>query len=279
MASNLARAGMPLVVWNRTPGRVELLRALGAEPLPSPAAVLRRAEVVVAMLADEAALDETLGRGSAGFAVAIAGRTIVHMATTSPEHSRGLAVDIRAAGGRYVEAPVSGSRGPAESGDLIAMTAGDPDVLAGVHPLLAPMCREVVACGAVPNALLMKLAVNTFLITMVSGLSEAFHLADRFGLDPHLFRRVIDAGPMASRVSVSKAAKLVAGDWAADAAIADVAKNCRLITDAARHSRLPSPLMEVCQELFATAADSGLGESDMAAVIETLASRTAMPAG
>jgi 3-hydroxyisobutyrate dehydrogenase len=95
------------------------------------------------------------------------------MATTSPGYSKALGADVGSEGGRYVEAPVSGSRKPAEAAQLVAMLAGEPEVVASVRPLLAPMCRDAIACGPVPNALFMKLAVNLFLITMVTGLVEA----------------------------------------------------------------------------------------------------------
>ena len=98
------------------------------------AEVFERAPVVLAMLANGAAIDATLGRGTAGFAPLVAGRTLVHMGTTAPAYSRGLEADVRAAGGRYVEAPVSGSRGPAQAGELVAMLAGSPDAVAARPP-------------------------------------------------------------------------------------------------------------------------------------------------
>lgn len=201
MALNLARAGTPLVVWNRSRDRSEPLRAAGAEIARSPAEVFERARTVILMLADEAALDTVLGRGTPDFAAHVAGRTLVHMGTTAPEYSAALQDAVRAVGGRYVEAPVSGSRVPAEQGELVAMLAGDDDAVAAVRPLLAPMCRETFDCGDVPGALLMKFSVNLFLITLVTGLTEAFHFAGRHGLDQRLLRDVLDAGPMASAVS------------------------------------------------------------------------------
>jgi 3-hydroxyisobutyrate dehydrogenase len=270
MALNLARAGVDLVVWNRSAGRdVPAARVAG-----SAAEVFAAAEVVIVMLADAAAIEEVLGRGTPVFGALVAGRTVVHMGTTAPEFSAGLAADVRAAGGRYVEAPVSGSRGPAEAGELVAMLAGAPEDLDRVRPLLAPMCREVIDCGAVPQALLMKLAVNTFLISMVTGLAEAFHFAARHGLDTATLRRVLDAGPMASAVSRAKAAKLTGGDFAVQASIRDVLTNNRLIVEAARAAGIASPLLDVCQPLYAETAALGHGGSDMAAVVHAIDDRT-----
>src|SRR5690242_122772 len=170
MALNLARAGLAPIVWNRSPDRCDAVRAAGAKVADSPAEVLRQADIVVMMLADDSAIDTVLGRGTEAFS-AVAGRTIVQMGTTSPEYSRGLEDAVRAAGGNYVEAPVSGSRKPAEAGELVAMLAGDPAAVAAVRPLLRPLCHQMFDCGPVPNALLTKLAVNIFLITMVTGLA------------------------------------------------------------------------------------------------------------
>jgi 3-hydroxyisobutyrate dehydrogenase len=197
------------------------------------------------------------------------------MGTTAPEYSRALEADIRAAGGRYAEAPVSGSRVPAERGQLVAMLAGEEDAVAAVRPLLAPMCREAFACGAVPGALLMKLSVNLFLITQVTGLAEAFHFAERHGLDRRLFLEVLDAGPMASAVSRMKAPKLRERDFAVQAAALDVLKNNRLIADAARAAHLASPLLDVCHALFRETVARGHGDEDMVAVLRAIEARTA----
>ncbi|MEU5892285.1 NAD(P)-dependent oxidoreductase [Streptomyces sp. NPDC047461] len=275
MALNLVRAGTPLVVWNRTPGRCAPLRAAGAEVAESAAEVFDRAGTVILMLADEAAMDAVLGRGTPDFAARVAERTVVHMGTTSADYSSGLEDDVRAAGGRYVEAPVSGSRAPAEQGELVGMLAGDDDAVAAVRPLLAPMCRETFECGAVPGALLMKFSVNLFLITLVTGLTEAFHFADRHGLDQRLLRDVLDAGPMASAVSRMKAPKLLARDFAAQAAAADVLKNNLLIAEAARKADIASPLLDVCHILFGETVDLGHGGEDMVAVVHALETRTA----
>jgi 3-hydroxyisobutyrate dehydrogenase len=274
MALNLARAGTPLLVWNRTPHRTEPLRAAGAAVAGSPAEVFAGADTVVLMLADDRATDAVLERGTPAFAGRVAGRTVVNMGTTAPEYSRALAADLRAAGGRYVEAPVSGSRVPAEQGRLVAMLAGEEKDVEDVTPLLAPLCHEVFACGQVPNALLMKLAVNLFLITQVTGLTEAFHFAERHRLDRRLFLDVLDAGPMASAVSRMKAPKLLHGDFAVQAAAADVLMNNRLIAEAARARGVASPLLDACHALFAETVALGHGGEDMVAVLRALEDRT-----
>ena len=103
------------------------------------------------------------------------------------------------------------------------------------------MCREVVRCGDVPAGTGTKLAVNLYLCTMVAGLAEAFHLADRLDLDLEVFRRALDSGPMASAVSAVKLAKLVARDFEAQAAVRDVHTNTRLIADGGPGGRGAQP--------------------------------------
>ena len=276
MALNLARAGQDLVVWNRSPERCHPLAEAGAAVAPRIDDVFARCETVVLMLADEAATDAVLGRESSDFVNRVSGRRVVSMSTLRPGYSLALAHAIQDAGGRYVEAPVSGSRKPAEAGELVAMLAGRPEDLADVEPLLAPMCRQVFHCGPAPNALRMKLAVNVFLITMVTGLAEAMHFADRHGLELDRFAAILDAGPMASDVSRVKAAKLVHRDFARQAGISDVLKNNRLIVEAAREAGMASPQMDACLRLYAETEGLGLGSDDMIAVVRAIEARTAV---
>jgi 3-hydroxyisobutyrate dehydrogenase len=275
MALNLAKSGKSLVVWNRTPSKSAILAKAGAAVAKDAAEVFARCEVVILMLVDGAATDRVLARGERAFAARVQGRTFINMATSAPEYSKSLADDVRAAGGRFVEAPVSGSRKPAEAGQLVAMLGGEPDVAETIRPLLAPMCRAAIYCGAVPNGLFMKLAVNVFLTAVVTGLAEAAHFAQSHGLDLARFVAVVDAGPLSSDVSRVKGAKLVAHDFAAQAAISNVLENVRLIQAAAREAGIASPLVDVCYALYGETKALGLGAEDMIAVIRAIEQRTA----
>ena len=275
MALNMARAGTPLLVWNRSPGKAELVAEAGATVARSPADVVRDSETVFLMLANGTVIDEVLQRGTPRFAQLVAGRTLVHMGTTAASYSERLSQDITSAGGRYVEAPVSGSRRPAEAGQLVGMVAGPAAAVDEVLPLLAPLCATTVTCGEVPNATRMKLAVNLFLITQVTGLAEAFHFAENHGLDLETFRSVLDSGPMASSVSRIKLEKLVQGDFEVQASISDVHYNSRLVAEAAGRAGVSSPVLETCRDLFAEAEQLGHGRADMVAVLRALEARTA----
>ena len=274
MALNLARAGTPLVVWSRSPGGYDALRAAGARVADEAGQVYAQCRTVILMLANDAAIDTVLARGTDDFETRVRGHVIVNMGTTSADFSRQLGADIEAAGGRYVEAPVSGSRKPAEAGQLVVMLAGHDDDVAAVRELVLPLCRDSFVCGAVPSALAMKLSVNLFLITMVTGLTESVHFAARQGIDLALFAEVLNAGPMASDVSRVKLGKLVTQDFSVQAAITDVLKNSRLVAEAARSAGIASPLLDASHALYGETEAQGLGASDMVAVIRAIERRT-----
>lgn len=274
MAINLAKAGTPLVVWNRSPSKCLILAEHGASIAEDPADVFARSEVVIVMLVDGAAIDAAIGRSTETFAHRVNGRLLVNMATTEPKYSHALEQDIIAAGGDYVEAPVSGSKRPAELGQLVAMLAGSQANVDYVRQIIKPMCKASIACGAVPSALQTKLAVNLFLTATVAGLAESVHFADSLGLDLNGLMAVLDAGPLASDVSRIKLEKLISRDFSIQASIANVLDNVQLIADAAREAKIASPVLDVCLDLFSEAKGLGMGESDMAAVIGAIEHRT-----
>jgi 3-hydroxyisobutyrate dehydrogenase len=208
------------------------------------------------------------------FAELVRDHLVVHMGTTSPEYSAELAADVDAAGGQYVEAPVSGSRVPAENAELVAMVAGAPDTIETVRPVLGAMCRQLVDCGAVPGALTMKLAVNLHLVTAVASLAEAANFAARRGLDVAKFVEIIDGGQLASPIARIKAAKLRDRDFGVQAAIHDVRKNSKLATDAARAAGVATPLAVEADRLYAETVELGFGHEDMAAVVRALEARS-----
>jgi len=273
MALNLVHAGTPLIVWNRTPDRCTPLAQAGASLAADVDDLFARCTTVLMMLENDAATDAVLGRGSDRFADRVCRHCIVSMGTVSAAYSRQLSEDIRAAGGRYVEAPVSGSRKPAEAGQLVGMLAGDAADLDRLRPHLAPVCKQLFDCGPVPGALQMKLAVNTFLITMVTGLAEAAHFAARHGLDMARFAEILNAGPMASDVSRVKVDKLCHRDFTRQAGISDVLKNSRLVVEAARTAGTAYPLMEVCEALYAETEALGCHEDDMITVVRAFETR------
>jgi 3-hydroxyisobutyrate dehydrogenase len=274
MALNLTRARHPLTVWNRSPQKCVPLRDAGATIVDSVADVFRGSDVVFLMLIDSAAIDHVLRRGTPSFAEMLSGRTVVNMSSVEPVYSCGLEKDTKDVGGRFVEAPVSGSRVPAESGQLVAMVAGDQSVVADVSPLLRPMCHEIVFCGSAGSALRMKLVANIFMLALATGLAEAVHFADRQRLDRQLVQTVLNASAMASAFSRMKLAKLVADDYSPQALARDGCNSTRLVTNAARDAHIATGLMDVCRELYEETVTLGHGSSDMISVIRAIEARS-----
>lgn len=274
MALNLARAGVDLVVWNRSPARVEPLRAAGARSATSVDDVFARASTVFLMLVDERVTDTVLGRGTPRFGERVAGHLLVSTGSVSPGYSRDLAADVVAHGGRFVESPVSGQRGPAEAGELVTFVGGDPTDIDEVLPLLEPMTKTAIVCGGPGRALTMKLAVNHYLNVMVAALAEATHFADAQGLDRSLFARAILAGPLASDLAAMKLGQLIDGDFEVRAAASDAHTSSRLIGDAARAAHLATPLLDLATTLYEETTQLGEERRDMIAVIDAISART-----
>jgi len=274
MALNMAKAGVNLIVWNRTAARAEALKEAGATVATNIDQVFQRARIIFAMLFNEAALDAVLHRGTSEFARLVAGKVVVSMGSNSPEYSRKLSAAVLAAGGRYLEMPVSGSRKPAEAGQLVALAGGDQALVREISPLLAPVCKTIIYCGNVGNGLLMKLAVNLYLNTMLVGLAEAVHFADRVGLDLTKFADAIGAGPMACDVTRVKMPKLIERDFSVQAATLDAYNSTCLITDAAGNAQVVSPLLDLSCLLYKEAVDLGQGDLDMVSVIQAIEARS-----
>lgn len=270
MAGRLADAGLNPLVWSRRAESADSVITRGAERATSVDALFAACDSVVLMLANAQAMDVVLGRNTADFSKRIAGVTLIHMGTTPPGYSQALAEDVHSAGGQYAEVPVSGSTGPAATGDLVAMAAGADEVLANITDIVAPMCRTVIPCGAVPKALQMKLAVNTYLAGLATGLFEAFNLASMAELDLDTFASVLEAGPMNCDLMRMKLPKLIHEDYAPQGSIRQACNNMRMIVDEGARVGAAVPTIQVILQLVEEAAERGWENEDMIAIIKVL---------
>ncbi len=270
MAAHLARAGYEVCGWSRSDRNHAAARTAGINVCEAVDEVFAACDTLILMLANDDSIDSVLDRHGAAFGERVEGRLLINMGTSSAAYSQALAEQIRAAGGRYVEAPVSGSRVQAEAAQLVILLAGADVDLAAAAPLVAPMGRQTVCCGAVPSALRMKLAVNLYLITLVTGLAEAVYFAEAHGIELDRFAQVLNAGPMASEVSRIKLDKMIRGDFSVQASITDVRKNSGLVAAAAHEVGMHAPLIDASDALFAQALASGSGALDMAAVLQAV---------
>lgn len=185
MAANVAKAGFPLAVFNRTRHRAESLAAEwdGIVVGEAPADVARRVDVLVTMLADGPAVREVY-EGPGGVLDGMRPGTVaVEMSTISPEDVRRLARRIQKGGGDLVDAPVSGSLSFAEAGELTIMAGGDRPTVDRVRPVLEAVGRPVFHVGPTGAGATMKLAVNTVVYGLNQAVAEALVLAERAGVD------------------------------------------------------------------------------------------------
>lgn len=279
MSLRLLRAGHALHVWNRTPTKAEPLRAAADEiggsvrVADDPRAVLTACRVVFLMLADGATTDLVLGRGTPAFAD-VRDRLLINCATVAPEYSAGLEQDLRAAGARFVEAPVSGSRKPAEAGTLIAMLAGAPDAVAEVTPLFAPLARQAVDCGPVPHGTLTKLATNILLVNSVAALAEMMHFANAHGLDRTKVAEVVSNGQLGSDNVRIRSAKLATRDFSAHSAIRNVLDSLGRTGASAAGIGCQLPLTERTLDLLRETVRLGHADEDMIAMLHALEARS-----
>ncbi|XEV01252.1 hypothetical protein FSHL1_006539 [Fusarium sambucinum] len=266
MALNLARK-YSLTVWNRSPSKYPLLRHAGAKIADTPRQLVQDSDVIFTMLFNEAAFKSVL---DSGFKDVLGGKILINTSSVSVDFSKYLANEVHEAGGQFIEMPVSGSKVPAEQGQLIGMIAGDRGVAERIMPIVEPITKDAVYCGEIGMGLKTKYAVNLYLITMTAGLAESMALARAQNLDIKAFGQVLDAGPMASAYSKIKVAKMINQDWSAQAAIKDCYNITQLIGSASETINAQTPLISLTGSLYKQAIERGLGDYDMIAVEKVL---------
>ena len=275
MARNLIAAGFELVLHNRSPAKAEPFRSV-AKVAASTREVLERCEAVLLAVQGEAEIDDLLDRSGGRVQAPVRHTVVINTCTVSPEYSATLATAVEECGGRYVEAPLSGSRKPAEAGTLIVLAAARDDRLIDrVQPLFNAIGKGTLRCGAPPEAMRMKLANNLLLITLLVGLAQAFTFARALGLDPQRFAELVSIGPMANDVFRVKIAKLLDGEFAAEASIVNVYKDTQLIRAEVDRYRIHAPYAIANASLLAEAIEDGWGEDDIIGVARLLERATA----
>ena len=271
MARNLAVSGIALTVWNRTPKSADAFPGGGdVEFASSTRAVLRGSQTCILMLLNQDAVNAVLERHTAAFAENVRGKTIIGMGSVDPSYSIALANDIAEAGGAYLEAPVSGSRVPAERGQLVCLLGGDPAVADAAAPLLRPMCKDQIYCGAAGDALRMKLAINLYLCSSLVALAEATNFARKANLPLDTFKQAVALGPLSSDFVTIKLPKMIEGDFAVQAGVADAhTSTCLIRTEAAR-LRASTPQLDVSSALYERALETLGPGADMSSVVTVL---------
>ncbi len=266
MAGNLLRAGHTVVVWNRTTARCDPLLELGAARASTPSEVTRSCPVTFAMVSDPtAAWELCFGEGGALEGLGD-GRGYVDSSTVDPDTAAGIGSAVHEIGGRFLEAPVSGSRGPAEEGTLVFLAAGDEGLYAEVTPALEAMGSRSVFLGEAGNGARMKLVINMVMGTMLAGLGEGLALAERVGLRPDDLFDVLAAGAMANALFAAKGPAMAAGDYTVSFPLRHAQKDLRLALSVGDLHAQALPVAAAANELYKRARDLGAGDEDICAV-------------
>lgn len=268
MARRWATHGFDVVAWNRDRTKAERLTDAGVTVADGPASAVRGADVIVTMLADgevtEKVMVDALG-------AATAGAIWLQMATVGIDATVRLQTMAAARGVSYVDAPVSGTKQPAEQGKLTVLAGGPAELRERCEPIFAPVAARVVWVGDVGAGSRLKLVINAWLAALLAGLAEAIALAERLGVDPHQFLAAIEGGPLASGYAVVKGPMMIDRSYPTAFPLHLFKKDVNLVAEAASAAgldlRLPATIRSLLEQAEATHR-----EDDMSAVIEALRS-------
>lgn len=266
MAANLLGAGHELIVYNRSADKAEPLVQAGARLAASPAVLATDADTIILMLTGPAAIDAVLHGPEGLLAGPLAGKHIINMSTVPPAYTTRLEAMLAAHDAHLIDAPVSGSKKPAEEGTLVILAGGDEAEIAAAEPLLLAMGKQVVHCGGMGAGSAMKMAVNLLLATMMTGLAEALTLGERCGLDTAIMLDTMLAGPLACGLFRLKRQMLVEHAFPPQFPYRHMAKDMGFIMETAKDAGAPVPLGQVVAGLYGTEAGSPLADQDFAAV-------------
>lgn len=266
MARSCVRAGLDVRAWNRTRERAEPLVDDGVVVCDSPAEAVSGADVVVVMLFDEGAVLDVVeaAAGASGEAT-----VWLQSATVGPDGAARVDEAARGHGLAVLDAPVLGTKAPAESGSLVYLVSGEGALVERARPALEAMSSRVVLAGDRPGAAsALKLVCNAWVGSLNTAVAQSVAMAQGLGVDPQLFLDAIEGGATDAGYAHAKTAAMVSGDYTPSFSLDGARKDLGLITASAREAGVDARLLEAMGALYADASAAGHGEEDMAAVRE-----------
>jgi len=270
MAMNFRKAGHPLAVYNRTPGKSVELEAAGARVATSPADAARDASVVMMIVRDSAAVEEVVA-GKGGILETLrAGTLVIDSSTISPAVSRKMACLVAGKGAAWLDAPVTGSKHGAEKGELTFMIGGDRAAFERAVPILAVQGKKHIYCGLHGLGLAAKLAQNTIQATMVEVFSEGFVLAAKAGVRPETMLEIIQSSLARAAITDFKAPFIFKGDFTPYFPLKLMHKDLELAAEAGYAQGVAMPTLAAVKEVYMAAKARGKGDQDYAAVVTFL---------
>lgn len=262
MARSLLRAGHEVTVWNRTASRAEPLAADGARVAADAADAVASAEAVVTILFDTVSVLEVMTDVSLP-----QGCVWLQSATIGVDGTERVAALAGERGWLLVDAPVLGTKAPAEQGALVVLAAGEDAAVDAARPVTDAIGARVVRAGTRPGeAARLKLVCNAWVASLTAAVGQSVALAEALGLDPRLFLDTIEGGAVDTPYAHVKGAAMLAGDYPPSFAVDGVRKDLALIRDAARASSTDDRLLTAVLDLFEATSAAGRGADDMAAV-------------
>ncbi|WP_400164721.1 NAD(P)-dependent oxidoreductase [Brevibacillus sp. TJ4] len=267
MAGNLLAAGYDVYVWNRTAEKTAPLVAQGATRTETLAQLVATCDVLFTMVSDDEAVKAVYGGPEGILACPGAdGKLAIDMSTVSPATSRWIAERCQQAGVRFLDAPVSGSVGPAKEGTLVIMVGGEPGDYTQAKPLLEHLGKISLHLGANGAGTSAKLAINLLLGITVQGVAETLLFARSLGIESEQMLKIISESAVGTPLIRGKATSILADDYPAAFALKHMAKDLRL----AREAGVSTPLAESVDASYRHALHEGLGELDLMAIIRHL---------
>jgi 3-hydroxyisobutyrate dehydrogenase len=274
IAHNLLEAGFRVVAFDSTPAHTEPLANDGALIAPSPTDAARYADVVLTMLPNGDAVAGVMGEPGGALAAMRPGSVWIQMGTIGLESIDQCAALAAKHSVELVDAPVSGSEGPARAHQLLVLASGSESARDRVQPIFDAIGRATVWLGPAGNGTRLKLVLNNWIAAQVEGLAEAIALTEALGLQPSLFLDSIANGPLGSPYAVEKTRAMIAGDFEPNFALRLAFKDVGLVLDAAHAVNIELPLTDTIARQWKLAIDRGYGNDDLDVVVAVATAAT-----
>jgi 3-hydroxyisobutyrate dehydrogenase len=268
MSERLINAGYSVTVYNRTKGKEQALKLMGATVASSPRILAEQVDVIIIMVTDDQAIREIFtGANGLLSSNTTSGKIIINMSTVSPAISKEMASLCSREGNHYLDSPVSGSVKQAEEGQLVIMVGGDGTILEKAKPIFEHLGKLTLLVGSTGAGNTAKLAINTLLAFHAQGLAEAVVFARNKGIKTEDLITLINNSAIGNVFAKIKGDAILQNNYKAAFALKHIAKDLRL----AKQEGLETPMGETAFQTFQQ-AESILGEEDIISIVKYIAS-------
>jgi 3-hydroxyisobutyrate dehydrogenase len=269
MARNLARAGFPVRAWNRSVEKAQPLAEDGVDICETPGGAASGADTILTILADAEAVIETI-EGAVG---AVGEDAVwVQMSTIGEEGTERCIEIAERHGLAFVDAPVLGTKQPAEEGKLVVLASGDADLQERLQPIFDAVGQRTIWVGDAGGGTRLKLATNSWVLAIVEAAAESLALAEGLGLDPKLVLQAVEGGSLDLPYLQMKGRAILERNFEPSFKLELAAKDAGLVQAAAERHGLDLPLITTIRDRMREGAEQH-GEQDMSATYLTSAAR------